>query len=35
VVFELVVPTDLDEEQREAAERLAEALGQQEASQRR
>jgi molecular chaperone DnaJ len=26
VVFELVVPTDLDEEQREAAERLAEAL---------
>jgi molecular chaperone DnaJ len=29
VVFELVVPTDLDDEQREAAERLAEALGQQ------
>jgi len=28
VVFELVVPTDLDDEQREAAERLAEALGQ-------
>jgi molecular chaperone DnaJ len=27
VVFELVVPTDLDSEQREAAERLAEALG--------
>jgi len=27
VVFELVVPTDLDPEQREAAERLAEALG--------
>ncbi|HMA27290.1 MAG TPA: DnaJ C-terminal domain-containing protein, partial [Solirubrobacterales bacterium] len=27
VVFELVVPTDLDDEQREAAERLAEALG--------
>jgi hypothetical protein len=27
VVFELVVPTDLDAEQREAAERLAEALG--------
>jgi molecular chaperone DnaJ len=26
VVFEIVVPTDLDEEQREAAERLAEAL---------
>ena len=26
VVFELVVPTELDEEQREAAERLAEAL---------
>ena len=34
VVFELVVPTDLDDEQREAAERLAEALGQQ-APQRR
>jgi molecular chaperone DnaJ len=29
VVFELVVPTDLDPEQREAAERLAEALEQQ------
>ncbi len=29
VVFELVVPTDLDNDQREAAERLAEALGQQ------
>jgi hypothetical protein len=29
VVFELVVPTDLDDDQREAAERLAEALGQQ------
>jgi molecular chaperone DnaJ len=27
VVFELVVPTDLDEEQREAVERLAETLG--------
>ena len=27
VVFELVVPTDLDSEQREAAERLAETLG--------
>ncbi len=27
VVFELVVPTDLDPEQREAAERLAETLG--------
>ena len=27
VVFELVVPTDLDDEQREAAERLAETLG--------
>jgi molecular chaperone DnaJ len=27
VVFELVVPTDLDDEQRDAAERLAEALG--------
>ncbi len=32
VVFELVVPTDLDDDQREAAERLAEALGQQDAS---
>jgi molecular chaperone DnaJ len=29
VVFELVVPTDLDPEQREAAERLAETLGSQ------
>jgi molecular chaperone DnaJ len=27
VVFELVVPTDLDDEQRQVAERLAEALG--------
>jgi molecular chaperone DnaJ len=27
VVFELVVPTDLDDDQREAAERLAETLG--------
>jgi molecular chaperone DnaJ len=35
VVFELVVPTDLDPEQREAAERLAEALGQRHASRRR
>jgi molecular chaperone DnaJ len=35
VVFELVVPTDLDDEQREAAERLAEALGQRQPSQRR
>jgi molecular chaperone DnaJ len=35
VVFELVVPTDLDDEQREAAERLADALGQQRASQKR
>ena len=26
VVFELVVPTDLDDEQRQAAERLAESL---------
>ena len=34
VVFELVVPTDLDDEQREAAERLAEALARQQASQR-
>src|SRR5829696_396410 len=32
VVFELVVPTDLDPEQREAAERLAEALGPGQAS---
>jgi molecular chaperone DnaJ len=35
VVFELVVPTDLDPEQREAAERLAEALGQPQPSRRR
>ncbi len=35
IVFELVVPTDLDDEQREAAESLAEALGQQQASPRR
>jgi molecular chaperone DnaJ len=35
VVFELVVPTDLDPEQREAAERLAEALGQRQPSRRR
>ena len=35
VVFELVVPTDLDDEQREAAERLAEALGRQRASSRK
>jgi len=35
VVFELVVPTDLDDEQREAAERLAEALGQGQPSPRR
>jgi molecular chaperone DnaJ len=35
VVFELVVPTDLDEEQREAAQRLAEALGHREPSRRR
>ncbi len=34
VVFELVVPIDLDDEQREAAERLADALGQQQASPR-
>jgi molecular chaperone DnaJ len=34
VVFELVVPTDLDGEQREAAERLAEALGQRQPSPR-
>jgi molecular chaperone DnaJ len=33
VVFELVVPTDLDDEQREAAERLAETLARQQASQ--
>jgi molecular chaperone DnaJ len=35
VVFELVVPTDLDEEQREAAERLAETLGEAQPSRRR
>jgi molecular chaperone DnaJ len=35
VVFELVVPTDLDPEQREAAERLAESLGQGQPSRRR
>jgi molecular chaperone DnaJ len=35
VVFELVVPTDLDPEQREAAERLAEALGQGQPSRHR
>jgi len=35
VVFELVVPTDLDPEQREAAERLAEALGEGQPSPRR
>jgi len=35
VVFELVVPTDLDPEQREAAERLAEALGEGQSSRRR
>jgi molecular chaperone DnaJ len=34
VVFELVVPTELDGEQREAAERLAEALGQRQPSPR-
>ena len=34
VVFELVVPTDLDEEQREAAQRLAETLGQPQPSPR-
>ena len=34
VVFELVVPTDLDDDQREAAERLAEALGQPQPSPR-
>jgi molecular chaperone DnaJ len=34
VVFELVVPTELDGEQREAAERLAEALGQPQPSRR-
>jgi len=35
VVFELSVPTDLDPEQRAAAERLAEALGQPQTSRRR
>jgi molecular chaperone DnaJ len=35
VVFELVVPTDLDPEQRDAAERLAVTLGQTEPSRRR
>jgi molecular chaperone DnaJ len=35
VVFELVVPTDLDSEQREAAERLADALGETQPSRRR
>jgi molecular chaperone DnaJ len=35
IVFELVVPTDLDPEQREAAERLAEALGEGQPSRRR
>jgi molecular chaperone DnaJ len=35
VVFELVVPTDLDQEQQEAAERLAEALGEEQPSRRR
>jgi molecular chaperone DnaJ len=35
VVFELLVPTDLDPEQREAAERLAEALGQRQPTRRR
>ena len=34
VVFELVVPTDLDDEQREAAERLAESLNQRQPSPR-
>jgi molecular chaperone DnaJ len=34
IVFELVVPTDLDDEQREAAERLAEVLGQRQPSPR-
>jgi molecular chaperone DnaJ len=32
VVFDLVVPTELDPEQREAAERLAETLGQRQPS---
>jgi molecular chaperone DnaJ len=35
VVFELVVPTDLDPEQRDAAERLADALGETQPSRRR
>jgi molecular chaperone DnaJ len=35
VVFELLVPTDLDDEQREAAQRLAETLEQEKASERR
>jgi molecular chaperone DnaJ len=35
LVFELSVPTDLDDDQREAAQRLAEALGQREPSRRR
>jgi len=35
IVFQLVVPTGLDAEQREAAERLAEALGQPQPSRRR
>jgi molecular chaperone DnaJ len=35
VVFELSVPTNLDDDQREAAQRLAEALGQREPSRRR
>ena len=35
VVFELAVPTDLDPEQREAAERLAEALSERQRSRRR
>jgi molecular chaperone DnaJ len=34
VVFELTVPTDLDPEQREAAERLAETLGERQPSRR-
>jgi molecular chaperone DnaJ len=35
VVFELVVPTDLDDEQRQAAERLAETLRQEQPSPKR
>ena len=35
VVFELIVPTGLDSEQREAAERLAETLDQEQPSRRR